>query len=158
MANDVAVGFGAAGGQLAMNVYKSLTISNITHSITIMTDDSAYFHKFLVEGTKPSSKKIDESVERSLMLVTALSPVIGYEALGIVQYAVDNNLTLKGAVVKLGFVPAAEFDRVVDPRRMVRPHVATDAASSGAHQPPSSAVGRTDTCQVDFATTLEELP
>jgi fumarate hydratase class II len=79
MANDVAVGFGGAGGYLEMNVYKPLIIFNITHSITIMTDGCTNFRKFLVEGTKPNLKKIGEYVERSLMLVTALAPVIGYD-------------------------------------------------------------------------------
>jgi fumarate hydratase, class II len=74
MANDVAVGFGGAGGYLEMNVYKPLIIFNVTHSITIMTDGCTNFRKFLVEGTKPNLKKINEYVERSLMLVTALSP------------------------------------------------------------------------------------
>jgi hypothetical protein len=66
MANDVAVGFGGAGDYLEMNVYKPLIIFNITHSITIMTDGSVNFRKFLVEGTKPNLKKINEYVERSL--------------------------------------------------------------------------------------------
>ncbi|MGD0044759.1 MAG: class II fumarate hydratase, partial [Isosphaeraceae bacterium] len=78
MANDVAVGFGGAGGYLEMNVYKPLIIFNITHSITIMTDGCTNFRRFLIEGTKPNLKKIEEYVERSLMLVTALAPVIGY--------------------------------------------------------------------------------
>ena len=77
MANDVAVGFGGAGGYLEMNVYKPLIIYNITHSITIMTDGCTNFQKILVAGTKPNLKKIKESVDRSLMLVTALAPVIG---------------------------------------------------------------------------------
>src|SRR3977135_2942485 len=79
MANDVAVGFGGAGGYLEMNVYKPLMIFHITHSITLMTDGCVNFRKFLVEGTKPNLKKIKEYVENSLMLVTALSPVIGYD-------------------------------------------------------------------------------
>ncbi len=79
MANDVAVGFGGAGGYLEMNVYKPLIIFNVTHSITIMADGCTNFRKFLVEGTKPNLKKIKEYVDRSLMLVTALSPVIGYD-------------------------------------------------------------------------------
>src|SRR5205814_9572351 len=79
MANDVAVGFGGASGYLEMNVYKPLMIFNITHSITIMADGCTNFRKFLVEGTKPNLKKINEYVERSLMLVTALAPVIGYD-------------------------------------------------------------------------------
>ena len=125
MADDVAVGFGGAGGYLEMNVYKPLIIHNITHSITIMTDGCANFRKYLVEGTKPNLKKIGEYVERSLMLVTALSPVIGYdEASKIAHYAMDNDLTLKAAALKLGFVTEAEFDRVVDPAKMVRPYVA----------------------------------
>src|SRR5262249_26276799 len=78
MANDVAVGFGGAGGYLEMNVYKPLMIFNITHSITLITDGCINFRRFLVEGTKANLKKINEYVERSLMLVTALSPVIGY--------------------------------------------------------------------------------
>ena len=126
MADDVAVGFGGAGGYLEMNVYKPLMIFNITHSITILTDGCTNFRKFLVEGTKPNLKKIHEYVERSLMLVTALSPVIGYDkASKIAHYAMDNDLTLKAAALKLGFVTEAEFDRIVDPNKMVQPYVAT---------------------------------
>jgi len=129
MANDVAVGFGGAGGYLEMNVYKPLIIYNITHSITILTDSCTNFRKYLVEGTKPNLKKINEYVERSVMLVTALSPVIGYDkASKIAHYAMDNDLTLKAAALKLGFVTEAEFDRVVDPKKMVRPYVATATA------------------------------
>jgi fumarate hydratase class II len=126
MANDVAVGFGGAGGYLEMNVYKPLIIFNITHSITIMSDGCRNFSKFLVEGTKPNLKKIKEYVDRSLMLVTALAPVIGYDkASKIAHYAMDNDLTLKDAALKLGFVTEDEFDRVVDPAKMVTPYVAT---------------------------------
>jgi fumarate hydratase class II len=125
MANDVAVGFGGAGGYLEMNVYKPLIIFNITHSITILTDSCTNFRRFLIEGTKPNLKKIKEYVDRSLMLVTALSPVIGYDkASKIAHYALDNDLTLKEGALKLGFVTEAEFDRVVDPAKMVRPYVA----------------------------------
>jgi fumarate hydratase, class II len=126
MANDVAVGFGGAGGYLEMNVYKPLMIYNVTHSITIMTDGCINFRKFLVEDTQPNLKKIAEYVERSLMLVTALSPVVGYDkASEIAHYALDNDLTLKAAALKLGYVTEAEFDRVVDPALMVKPHVAS---------------------------------
>jgi len=126
MANDVAVGFGGAGGYLEMNVYKPLVIYNVTHSTTLMADSCANFRKFLIEGTKPNLKKIGEFVERSLMLVTALSPVIGYDkASKIAHYALDNDLTLKAAALKLGFVSESEFDRVVDPAKMVRPYVAS---------------------------------
>jgi len=125
MANDVAVGFGGAGGYLEMNVYKPLIIFNVTHSITILTDGCTNFRKFLVEGTKPNLKKIQEYVDRSLMLVTALSPVIGYDkASKIAHYALDNDLTLKQAALKLAFVTEDEFDRVVDPLKMVHPYIA----------------------------------
>ena len=133
MANDVAVGFGGAGGYLEMNVYKPLMIFNITHSITILTDGCVNFRKFLVEGTKPNLKKINEYVDRSLMLVTALSPVIGYDkASKIAHYAMDNDLTLKEAALKLAFVSEDEFNRVVDPAKMVKPYVASAATSSAA--------------------------
>jgi fumarate hydratase, class II len=126
MANDVAVGFGGAGGYLEMNVYKPLIIFNITHSITILTDGCTNFRRFLVEGTKPNLKKINEYVGRSLMLVTALSPVIGYDkASKIAHYAMDNDLALKDAALKLGFVTEDEFNRIVDPAKMVHPYVAT---------------------------------
>ena len=125
MANDVAVGFGGAGGYLEMNVYKPLIIFNIAHSITIMTDGCTNFRKFLVEGTQPNLKKIKEHVDRSLMLVTALAPVIGYDkASEIAHYALDHDLTLKQAALKLGYVTEDEFDRVVDPAKMVHPYVA----------------------------------
>jgi fumarate hydratase class II len=125
MANDVAVGFGGASGYLEMNVYKPLMIFSITHSIAILTDGCTNFRKFLVEGTTPNRKKIEEYVDRSLMLVTALSPVIGYDkASKIAHYALDNDLTLKQAALKLGFVTEGEFDRVVDPAKMVHPYVA----------------------------------
>jgi fumarate hydratase, class II len=125
MANDVAVGFGGAGGYLEMNVYKPLIIFNITHSIAIMADGCVNFRKFLIEGAKPNLKKIKEYVDRSLMLVTALSPVIGYDkASKIAHLAMDNDLTLKQAALQLGFVDEKTFDRIVDPAKMVKPYVA----------------------------------
>jgi len=127
MANDVAVGFGGAGGYLEMNVYKPLMIYNITHSITLLTDGCDNFRKFLVEGAEPNRKKIGEYVERSLMLVTALAPVIGYDkASQIAHHASDHDLTLKQAALQLGFVSEAEFDRIVDPAKMVKPYVASE--------------------------------
>ena len=125
MANDVAVGFGGAGGYLEMNVYKPLIIFNVTHSIALLSDGCTNFRKYLVEGTKPNLKKIQQYVDESLMLVTALSPVIGYDkASQIAHYAMDNDLTLKQSALKLGFVTEDEFNRVVDPKKMVHPYVA----------------------------------
>jgi fumarate hydratase class II len=132
MANDVAVGFGGAGGYLEMNVYKPVMIANIVQSITLLSDGCTNFRKFLVEGTQPNRKTIAEYVDRSLMLVTALAPVIGYDkASAIAHFAGENDLTLKQAALKLGHVDEATFDRVVDPAKMVRPYVANEAGHSG---------------------------
>ncbi len=125
MANDVAVGFGGASGYLEMNVYKPLIIHNLAQSITLLTDGCTNFRKYLVEGTTPNLKKIAESVNRSLMLVTALSPVIGYDkAAHLAHFAMDHELTLKEAALQLGLVTEEEFDRVVDPAKMLGPTVA----------------------------------
>ncbi|MFL9909595.1 class II fumarate hydratase [Paraburkholderia sp. RL17-337-BIB-A] len=125
--DDVSTGIGGASGYLEMNVYKPLIIFDITHSITIMTDSCTNFRKFLIEGTRPNLKKIKEDVDSSLMLVTALSPVIGYDKSSkIAHYAYDNDLTLKQAALKLGFVDEAEFDKIVDPKKMVSPYIAHD--------------------------------
>jgi fumarate hydratase class II len=122
MGNDVAVGFGGAGGHLEMNAYKPLLISNIMHSITILADGSTNFRKFLVEGTKPNLKRIKEYVDRSHMLVTALSPVIGYDrAAELAHHAQEHDLSLKEAAIQLGLVTNEEFDRIVDPAKMVNP-------------------------------------
>jgi len=108
-------------------------IYDITHSVTLLTDGCVNFRKFLVEGTKPNLKKINEYVERSLMLVTALSPVIGYDkASKIAHYAVDNDLTLKEAALKLAFVGEVEIDRIVDPKKMVKPYIATAPTKADA--------------------------
>src|SRR6266436_4353156 len=105
MGNDATTGFGGGGSYLEMNVYKPVIIYNITHSITLMTDGCTNFSKFLVKGTKPNLKKIKAYVDESLILVTALSPVIGYDkASKIAHYANDNDLTLKAAALKLGYV------------------------------------------------------
>ena len=125
MANDMAVAFGGAGGYLEMNAYKPLIIYNVLHSIRILADGCYTFRVFLVEGTEPNKKQIDYFLAQSLMLVTALSPMIGYDnASKVAHYALDNDLTLKEAVLELECMSEDEFDRVVDPAKMVYPHVA----------------------------------
>jgi fumarate hydratase class II len=127
MANDVATAVGGASGYLEMNVYKPLLIFNVARSVRTMTDGCANFRKFLVERTEPNLERIGQFVGRSLMLVTALSPVIGYdEASKVAHYALERDLTLKEAALQLGAVNPEEFDRIVDPRKMVRPYVATN--------------------------------
>ncbi len=120
MANDVAVGFGGAGGYLEMNVYKPLMIAGVMQSIAILSDGCTNFRKYLVEGTQPNHKKIGEYLQRSLMLVTALSPVIGYDkAAAIAHKAHGEDLSLKEAAIKSGYIDEKRFDEIVDPRKMV---------------------------------------
>ncbi|MCW3477167.1 class II fumarate hydratase [Limobrevibacterium gyesilva] len=125
MANDAAVALGGAGGHLEMNVYKPLMIFNVMKSVRILADGCTNFRRFLVEGMEPDRKRIAGFVERSLMLVTALAPVIGYDkASQTAHYAMAHDLSLREAALKLGVVSADEFDRVVDPRKMTQPYVA----------------------------------
>ena len=120
MANDVAVGFGGAGGYLEMNVYKPLMIASVMQSIGILSDGCTNFRKYLVEGTQPNHKRIAEYLQRSLMLVTALSPVIGYDkAAAIAHDAHREDLSLKEAAIKSGYIDEERFDEIVDPRKMV---------------------------------------
>jgi fumarate hydratase class II len=122
MANDVAVGMGGAGGHLEMNVYKPLMINSLMQSIRIMADGCHNFQVFLIADTRPDRQQIDYFLERSLMLVTALSPVIGYDkASQAAHHAYEHGMTLKAACLDLGFVDAAEFDRIVDPAKMTGP-------------------------------------
>ncbi|EAV44123.1 fumarate hydratase [Stappia aggregata IAM 12614] len=122
MGNDVVVGIGGASGYLEMNVYKPLMINAILQSVKIMGDGCTNFSRFLVEGMEPNEKRIKEFLDQSLMLVTALSPLIGYDkASHAAHHAFEHDLTLKQACLDLGFVSAEEFDRVVDPAKMVQP-------------------------------------
>ncbi|WP_428670265.1 class II fumarate hydratase [Roseibium sp.] len=118
--NDVAVGLGGAGGYLEMNVYKPLMINAILQSVRILGDGSRNFAHFLVDGMEPNEKRIREYLDQSLMLVTALSPVIGYDkASHAAHYAFERDLTLKQACLDLGLVDETEFDRIVDPGKML---------------------------------------
>jgi len=122
MANDIAVSFGDAGGHLEMNVYKPLMIYNTLHSIRILKDACENFDKFLVRDIQPNFKGIKQDLDNSLMLVTALSPVIGYDkASEIAHYAFDHDLKLKDAALKLGYVKPEEFDRLINPIEMCYP-------------------------------------
>jgi fumarate hydratase, class II len=121
MANDVAVGMAGAGGHFEMNAYKPLIIANVMQSIDLLSDGCLSFRRFLVEGTRPNEKRIAELVKRSLMLVTALSPAIGYDrAAEIAHHAAKHDSTLKEAALALGHIIEEEFDRLVDPAKMTR--------------------------------------
>lgn len=120
MANDVAVGMAGSGGYLQMNVYKPLMINAVVQSALIMADGADAFRKYLVAGMEPNRPQIAAYLERSLMLVTALSPQIGYDkASAIAHHAYEHDMTLKEAGLDLGYVTAEEFDRIVDPKTMV---------------------------------------
>lgn len=122
MANDVAASMGGASGYLEMNVYKPLMIYNITHSISILADSLTNFRKYAIEGMQPNLKRIEKFVNESLMLVTALSPEIGYDkASNIAHYALDHDLTLKSAALHLGYISEEEYDKIVVPSQMVHP-------------------------------------
>jgi fumarate hydratase class II len=122
IANDVAVTMGGSGGYLEMNAYKPLMIHNLLQSIVIMADGCQNFSKFLVEGMEPNEKQIKYFLDRSLMLVTALSPLIGYDkASQVAHYALDKDITLKKAAMELNFISEEEFDRAMNPAEMVHP-------------------------------------
>jgi fumarate hydratase class II len=122
MANDVAVAMGGSGGYLEMNVYKPLIIYNVLQSINLLAGGCENFRRFCVEGTLPNLGRLRQNVERSLMLVTALAPVVGYDkSAEIAHYAMEKDVTLREAALALGYVSAEQFDRVVDPNAMVRP-------------------------------------
>ncbi|MHB8421723.1 MAG: class II fumarate hydratase [Leptospirales bacterium] len=122
MGNDTAVAFAASQGNFELNVYKPLIIFNVLHSLEILADGMANFGKFLVDGIRPNSDRIRMHLENSLMLVTALSPHIGYDrAAKVAHQAFVDNATLKEASVKLGYVTAEEFDQWVRPDQMTGP-------------------------------------
>ena len=122
IANDHAVAMGCSAGHLEMNAYKPLIIFNIMKSIRILSDGCRNFRCFLVEGLEANEAQIQTYLERSLMLVTALSPVIGYDkASQVAHHALEHDLTLKQAALALNYVGAEDFDRIVDPRRMIHP-------------------------------------
>ncbi|PPQ38876.1 fumarase, class II [Rhodoblastus acidophilus] len=121
-ANDVAIGMGGAGGRLQMNAYKPLIAHNLLQSIGLLADGCACFRRHLVEGVRPNAARIAENVERSLALATALVPILGYDkASTLAHHAAANDLSLREAALALDFVSAEDFDRLVDPRKMLGP-------------------------------------
>ncbi|MBE9139827.1 class II fumarate hydratase [Nodosilinea sp. LEGE 07088] len=122
MGYDTAVAFAGASGYLEMNVYKPMMIFNLLQSARLMADSCHNFTEFLVVGMTPNRKKIDQYVQQSLMLVTALSPAIGYDkASQIAHYAFEHDLTLRAAALALGYVSEVEFDQLINPHRMTYP-------------------------------------
>jgi fumarate hydratase class II len=124
MGNDVAVTIGGASGNFELNVFKPMIIHNVLQSIRLLSDASESFNEHCVIGITPNEKRINDLLENSLMLVTALNPVIGYDkAAKIAKKAYADNSSLKEAAVALGYLTAAEFDKKVRPEDMIKPNV-----------------------------------
>jgi fumarate hydratase, class II len=116
---DTAVAFAGSQGNFELNTMRPIIINNVLHCIRILADGMEKFRLHSVEGTQLNGKRISQYVNESVMLVTALSPLIGYDkASDIAHAAMEQNLTLKDAAVRSGAVTEADFDRVVDPRSL----------------------------------------
>lgn len=120
--NDVAIGVAGSLGNFELNVFKPLMIYNLLQSIRLLADVAINFHDKCLDGIIPNQKKIQEHLNNSLMLATALNPVIGYDkASKVVMKAYSEDKTLKEAALEMGVISAEEFDKVVDPRKMIGP-------------------------------------
>ncbi|HYX60777.1 MAG TPA: class II fumarate hydratase [Streptosporangiaceae bacterium] len=120
IASDVAVTMGGAEGNFELNAFRPILISNYLHSALIMADMCDHLREFMVEGTKLNQAKLTQDIDRSVMMVTALSPVIGYDQASVISYyAIDHDLTLKQAALANGITEDL-FDRVVNPLALTR--------------------------------------
>ena len=118
--NDTAIKVAGSQGHLELNVFKPVMIRNLLHSTRLLTDVCRTFREFAVEGLEPNTERIEELLQGSLMLVTALAPTIGYDkAAEIAKKAHHEGTTLKEAALALGYLTEEEYDEVVDPERMV---------------------------------------
>ena len=120
--NDTAIGFGAASGNFELNVYKPMLIHNFLQSVRLLADGCASFEEHCARGIQANEERIRDLLERSLMLVTALAPHIGYDrAAEIAKKAHKDGSTLKEAALALGYVSIADYDRWVRPEAMTKP-------------------------------------
>src|SRR5438093_1259563 len=120
--NDVAITVAGSQGNFELNVFKPVLIRNFLHSVRILSDVCVTFREFCVEGIRPNRERIAELVGNSLMLVTALTPKIGYDkAAEIAKKAHHEGTTLKEAALSLGYLSEAEYDEAVRPEKMVGP-------------------------------------
>lgn len=120
--NDLSVTLAGSQGNFELNVYKPLIIHNVLQSSNLLADACRTFREHLVEGLKPNLETLAQNVEHSLMLVTALNPVIGYDnAAKVAKKAHAEGLTLRKACEELGLLSGAEFDKIVQPQQMLGP-------------------------------------
>jgi fumarate hydratase, class II len=120
IAADLAVTMGGAEGNFELNAFRPVLISNYLHSALIMADMCDHFREFMVEGAELNEPKLKQDIERSVMMVTALSPVIGYDQASVIShYAIDRDLTLKQAALANG-VSEELYERVVNPLALTR--------------------------------------
>ncbi len=120
--NDTAITFAGSQGNFELNVHKPSMIFNFLHSAVLLRDAAKGFEKYCVEGLRPNRAKIKEYVDHSLMLVTALSPIIGYDKCAhMAHVAYEENISLRAACIKLGYLTREEFDRLVVPENMTHP-------------------------------------
>src|SRR5215470_17195893 len=120
IASDLAVTMGGAEGNFELNAFRPILISNYLHSALILADMCDHFREFMVEGAELNKPRLKENIDRSVMMVTALSPVIGYDQASVIAHqAIDHNLTLKDAALANG-VSEELFDKVVNPLALTR--------------------------------------
>ena len=122
MGNDAAIGIAGSRGNLELNVCKPVIIHNFLHSVRLLTDACRAFREFCVEGLEPDYRQIELHLQNSLMLVTALNPIIGYDkSAEVAKKAHKERTTLREAALALGFLTAEEFDAAVRPEEMTHP-------------------------------------
>jgi len=120
--NDLAISFGASQGNFELNVFNPVMIANFLHSTSLLRDACTMFRVHMVEGLEPNEEVIKRHLDESLMVVTALSPVIGYDkAAQIAKKAHHEKTTLKAAALALGYVDEAQYDKIVVPAEMTQP-------------------------------------
>ncbi|MBX7158199.1 MAG: class II fumarate hydratase [Verrucomicrobiae bacterium] len=125
MGNDAAIGFAGSQGNFELNVFKPVIIYNFLHSTRLLTDACRSFREHCVQEMQANQERLDYYMKNSLMLVTALSPEIGYDKSAKVAHTAHvENLTLREACLKLGYLSGEEFDKLVQPKKMLGPQEA----------------------------------
>jgi len=121
MANDTAITFAGSQGNFELNAFMPLIIRNFLHSVNLLSDGCKTFTEFMIKDIKANREKIQSHLNNSLMLVTALNPVIGYDkASKIARKAYEEHITLKDAALELGYLTGKEFDECIKPENMVK--------------------------------------